>query len=470
MAFAVGGTYHSRVELRIRLSALSLAVATVLAATAFQANISRAASTISPDTWGVFKSPNPPAGHSDLSGVACPLVNDCWAVGEVAHEILMERYDGSTWIVYPQPQFSAARLNAVSCTVPGDCWAVGSVDSSPLAMHFDGRAWTIVAVPAPPATASWFLGVTCLDGRDCWAVGVMNTPSFQAPLTEHFDGVSWSLGRDSALSALHGFLYGVACISTINCWAVGANNALAAHYDGTTWAIASVPSPGANALLNAITCDGGGQCWAVGAFYSAGLLTLTERFDGTGWSVVPSPNISSDDELFGVTCVSRSDCWAVGQAGGSTLTTTVERFDGNSWLLGQVPYWPSPFTTLESVACIAARDCWAVGMLSDSLGTAAVDHHADATSVGVTCSPNPVPVGTLTTCTAVVADLDYPAVIVTGDVRWGDRFGAFSAKRCRLVAGRCSVTFVPSTGQNSVMIANFEGTNYQLGSQGRTLV
>src|SRR4029077_9132898 len=144
-------------------------------------------------------------------------------------------------------------------------------------------------------------------------------------------------------------LVGVACASATDCWAAGdatngsAEQTLAEHWNGTSWAIVTSPntlSP-TPSILNGVTCVSASNCWAIGySFNGANYQTLIERWDGTSWAVVTSANASATENnvLNGVTCVSASNCWAVGYAvsqneTGFTYQTLVERWDGTSWAI-----------------------------------------------------------------------------------------------------------------------------------------
>jgi hypothetical protein len=181
-------------------------------------------------------------------------------------------------------------------------------------------------------------------------------------------------------SSTYASLSAVTCTSPSNCWAVGTYTAggsswhtLAEQYDGTAWAVATIPTPtGATSVtFSAVACTSPSNCWAVGSNQEEGSPswhTLTERYDGSGWSIVASPDPSGADDsyLVAVACASAGDCWAVGSydtdSGHYTLT---EQYSGSAWSIVSSPNPSSSGALLTAVACISASDCWAVGSSYD---------------------------------------------------------------------------------------------------------
>ncbi|HEV2477552.1 MAG TPA: hypothetical protein VGX22_13505 [Candidatus Dormibacteraeota bacterium] len=120
---------------------------------------------------------------------------------------------------------------------------------------------------------------------------------------------------------------------------------------GHGWTIVSSPKVGSTDSLNAVTCVGAQDCWAVGAHGTdtGGTAPLIERNAGKGWTVVRSPSApggSSQKALSSVACVNANECWAVGTAG-------IEEYTGGSWrnVSSATPY---------AVSCAGPSDCWAV--------------------------------------------------------------------------------------------------------------
>jgi hypothetical protein len=230
--------------------------------------------------WGIVSSPNP-SGSTDtlLYGVACVGADDCWAVGLSAQGALMEHDGGGGWSIVSSPA-AGSQLRAVTCVNASDCWAVGGSASNTFAEHYDGRGWSAVLSPVLSATGGGvLLSVSCASAGDCWAVGVS------------------VVATDKAQTLLE-------------------------HYLGRGWGIVASPNrtDGSDSQLESVTCVSIGDCWAVGWFMDAAnaLQTLIEQeTGGGGWSIVSSPDHPGGayTQLQAVTCVGAGDCWAVGGPG-----------------------------------------------------------------------------------------------------------------------------------------------------------
>jgi hypothetical protein len=290
-------------------------------------------------SWNVFSSPNQ-GPYSYLNAVTCVSASDCWAVGYYivgaggAYDTLIEHWDGTSWTIIPSPSPVAVPYDIllnVACASTSDCWAVGYYNPNenlevPITEHWDGNAWTL---NLPPSTSPPYLtqlgGVTCVSKADCWAVGwyATSNSNYTLTLVEHWDGTSWAV-VDSPNDAVRPYndLFSVACDSASDCWAVGLSSfvgldprpspALAEHWDGKSWTIATSPSTTGYNVLDGVTCLSTSNCWAVG---SGPIVddTLAWHWDGISWRIVRSQNVgSSVNQLFGVACLSGSDCLAAG--------------------------------------------------------------------------------------------------------------------------------------------------------------
>ena len=150
------------------------------------------------------------------------------------------------------------------------------------------------------------------------------TPAGSAP-----SGAASTAGASASLQ-------GVACVAAADCWAVGWSTAdtagqpetLIAQDTGAGWRVlASPPVPGsAGAELDAVTCAGDGDCWAVGySWQGSGAARTTQPLveretPAGGWTTVssPAPTGVPDSALDGVACAANGDCWAVGYSSAST--------------------------------------------------------------------------------------------------------------------------------------------------------
>jgi hypothetical protein len=341
---------------------------------------------------------------------------------------LAEQATGN-WVVVPSPDADATQSNtlvAVTCVSDSDCWAVGDYaslscvlfactsTSQTLIEHWDGTTWGIVASPNPTgATNSYLTDATCVSSSDCWAGGYSFTGAagpYQT-LIEHWDGTSWAIvSSPNSVTVPNNVLNAVTCVSTSDCWAVGystpvrnvsgtANQTLAEHWDGTSWAIITTPSNTSTTqsdVLSGVTCTSASDCWAVGLDYDSNrntTLTLIERWDGSSWAIIPSANNLPQqfNVLYSVTCVSASDCWAVGyfSTGVGILQTLIERWDGAMWTIVPSPNSSATdINVLYEVTCLSESDCWAVGYYwPDHFRT--LSEHWDGTAWAIVPTPNP---------------------------------------------------------------------------------
>ena len=280
-----------------------------------------------------------PAGNSpsgELTSVSCPSTLDCVAVGayDTAHgwRLLAESWNGSQWTPQPVPYppdanpYAGASLSGVSCVSLNQCTAVGDYnngnDIAPLVEQWNGATWTA----QPPFGPTGYLSaVSCASGSACLAVGAhtivgRNDDSF----AESWDGHSWAAAPPLAGAVLSG----VSCASLDDCAAVGdfessggfaAGQALAVHWDGTTWTIENTPTlPGSS--LRSVSCISPATCVAVGADFVPPVPPLAERWDGTSWaeqSTAPIPNRGLSPSLYGISCTSSTVCIMVGNLGNS---------------------------------------------------------------------------------------------------------------------------------------------------------
>ena len=305
---------------------------------------------------------------------------------------------------------ASSDLSGVNAISPSDVWAVGSTSPAGkiqqgLAERWNGTSWSIVPVPDPSSAASLggdqLTAVAGVSQDDVWAVGYIGamapptlgtsfTPAAQT-LTEHWNGTSWSIVNAPDVAARDGVepwdvLTSVAAISSDDVWAAGitewpltfssedqvAAQPLVEHWNGSYWAIVTVPDPepsppdwalasggvppSATATVASVALPGVAgispdDVWLVGGYepdmgvqtYSPGPWeTLTEHWNGTTWSVVQAPDVTlseplaggstaADDLLTAAAGSSAGALWAVGGAlPGSALTL---RMGGGAWSL-----------------------------------------------------------------------------------------------------------------------------------------
>jgi hypothetical protein len=143
---------------------------------------------------------------------------------------------------------------------------------------------------------------------------------------------------------------------------------------------ASIPTPGQDSVLYAVSCTSSASCWAVGKYQNPHGVSVDQamHWNGRAWSLVTTPGDGSTvknslSALFAVTCITPASCWAVGIREGRdrSVHDHVLHWNGRRWSLVTVPD-PSTaggFGGLNGVRCTAPASCWAVGTFSKN-GTA----------------------------------------------------------------------------------------------------
>jgi hypothetical protein len=330
--------------------------------------------------WAVLPAPGP----GMLSAVSCTSAQACTAVGEVGFGggELAERWDGSTWVVQPTPGLFRGDLAGVSCSSATACTAVGSYltdddTHEPLAEAWNGTTWVFQATPTLNDLSS-LKGVSCTSASACIAVGraAVSDPEEgddTTPLAEAWDGAAWTVLTDPD-PGKDGSMAGVSCTSAAACTAVGETTAgaLAARWNGTTWAIQPTPKPVASELAG-VSCSSARACTMAGGFVHrvrGDLVTLAERWNGTSWIIQRTPGNPAGtpgNSLNAVSCRSARRCIAVGVAGSGVLA---ERWNGRRWAIQRIHNPAVAVTThLDAVSCASARRCIAVGSYLDRAGS-----------------------------------------------------------------------------------------------------
>ncbi|MHB8289713.1 MAG: DUF6531 domain-containing protein [Acidimicrobiales bacterium] len=322
--------------------------------------------------WGVQLQP------PYFSGVSCPSMNDCFAVGN--------RNDTKA--------SNPFALVVYSTTDRGASWAIDQ--SAPASFESN----TIYPTGAISCVGSDLASTTCV----VLAYTGIEPPSPLAVVTDN-GGQTWSVYPISAASPLDS----VSCLdvsSTIDCWAVGGPDSpnssspviMASTDGGETWASEAVPT--AVTYLNAVDCldvSSTIDCWAVGGGYyngssrtSGAVVNITNALSSTPtWSQQSGHLPAGLGGLSGISCVSTSsgiDCWAVGSGLTSFDTDTTRDSDndsdgddddgdatkvsaaivamatnvGSTWT-SQVSVGLANFTGLVSVDCVSSSRCFATG-------------------------------------------------------------------------------------------------------------
>jgi hypothetical protein len=288
------------------LTGISCAAASRCVAVGFavtQTNVRALADAWNGTGWTLQAPPQPGPGGSEFDGVWCTAVSSCMAVGGFGrtqganYQPLAERWNGAAWAFSPtpnpQPNADGDALYGVSCTAASACTAVGSGDII-FALRWNGTTWTTQHQPHPDTPQDADNSVSCPGASACTSVGYRNfDASDQAPLAEAWNGSTWATQRTPRPSGSRLLtLNGVSCTSPAQCIAVGNWSpqssdtpvyALAEAWNGTAWALQSVPNPAGSTFtnLNGVTCGSADQCVAVGNYAAkTAAVTLVERYSG----------------------------------------------------------------------------------------------------------------------------------------------------------------------------------------------
>jgi Fibronectin type III domain len=306
--------------------------------------------------WSVTRSFRTGTTFSQFDGVSCASEKSCFAVGTrwsgpQPSRTLVGKWDGSAWSVSASPSPAGGYLQQVACSSASACTAIGFANADALVEHWNGTAWTIDSTPTSPSDSSHFLkGVACPTAKLCFVVG---SDAAGKARIEQWDGAHWT-DLTPVTHRRFSTLSGVACSDATNCTAVGDGDlkTLVEHWNGKSWSVSQSPNAAGNNLLDSldeVSCPTRTSCFAVGNSLAAGssIHPLLEHWNGTKWAIltVPTPlGVTGDTVLSEVSCGSATSCMALGgftyqpEGGGPTL---LERWDGTRWSLA-AHYPPQP--------------------------------------------------------------------------------------------------------------------------------
>jgi photosystem II stability/assembly factor-like uncharacterized protein len=326
-----------------------------------------------------------PAGTGELGAISCPDVLHCWTVGiagpnatattsPAAVTVIAATSDGgATWKAQTDPLPAPPELSGISCPTVTACMAVGSTGGVPgagvvLTTRNGGTTWTAASVP----TGSFGLtAVLCVTAAACTAVTSDGTNTWSAQ-SQNF-GQSWVQEGNlppgfSNPRALWCGAGGTCLIAGYTPTSTGhGQGAIALSQDsGKSWAAATMPT-GAGVLQGA-TCPAAGACVAVGTTST----TVSDVVPATGqllasadgghtWTL--SPLTPPVDDIFGIDCPTAKVCAVVGTEWSGTPalgTGAVARSEdgGATYTALRTAYVP---LTLTAVACPGPTQCLAVG-------------------------------------------------------------------------------------------------------------
>jgi hypothetical protein len=251
--------------------------------------------------WSIAPTPNPSGAQASfLSAVSCPTAGQCTAVGYYATsdvtDTLAETWSSKGWSISKTPNAPGSgytTLTGVSCPAVNKCVAVGGYTTAPsplaIAQTWNGSSWAIKTLPSPAGAAGTFpQAVSCTSATACTAVGNYYNGANNVPLAQSLTGTTWSVKAVSApASAFYSSLNAVSCPAAGNCVATGystrpttiANNTtttLAAAWNGVGWTLQAPPNPSGaqQSYLLGVSCPQPGVCTGIG-YYSTSLSALT---------------------------------------------------------------------------------------------------------------------------------------------------------------------------------------------------
>jgi hypothetical protein len=316
-----------------------------------------------------------PPQVADLSSIACPNSQKCFATGDSGNGssgVLVGSVMGWRW----EPVLGHREvLTAISCTASSICVAVGQRESTyasepgPLftaAISGSGAKWTVRGV----ALVGVVRGISCASTLNCTMVGEKAAAdgTSQAVILTTADGAkSWT--RRSVAPSLNA-LNSVDCISATECVAVG--SALLANHSSTLGATAFTIDSGRTwrqtelrksiGGLDAISCVGR-TCESVG--WMSGSTTPGPLHVGSAWRSaegaanwrpqrLPGTLLSPVDDL---SCATTRWCTALTGTYNTVFQVAQTLDGGHSWTLV-----PTPRTFVGGqVACPSSTTCLVAG-------------------------------------------------------------------------------------------------------------
>lgn len=283
--------------------------------------------------------------------------------------------------------------------------AAGPISGSALA---GTTGWFIQPSPNPAGTTQAELAaVACTSASACSSVGDFVGSNGYLTLAERWNGTSWAIQpTPNPVGGKNNILRGVSCARAHFCIAVGysltaksVETALAEAWNGTKWTITPVPSPGAGAGLDAVSCTAPTSCMAVGGFVKAGLNSqaqpLAEHWNGSAWVIVATPNPQAENgsQLVGVSCTAASACTAGGDFDYADINQSIfaQRWNGTAWATQKQPNPRGQFNNGDNaVSCAGASACTSVGYLTNggNVGQTLAEGW-NGTTWAIQRSPNP---------------------------------------------------------------------------------
>jgi hypothetical protein len=328
--------------------------------------------------WGQAATVSRPPGATGttLEGVSCAAVGSCVAVGfEQAPTfyfspkvpVIAVETDGAwgqTVQIKPPDNATYAILTGVSCPSVGNCMAVGGDEFGPFGIAETDGTWgaAVQIPPDAPATGEpaspdpfTFDGVSCAAVGACVGVGVTwNAAGEKVAGAATTTAGNWGEATPIAAPSSPASLTSVSCAAVGACSAVGtaAGVPFAVADSGGAWGGATplaLPAGARYGILPGISCPIAGYCLAVGVTFSASnpneVRPMIVGEAGGAWgAIVPlaAPAGALNTTLNGVSCTAAGPCEAVGSTGEGNVTAQQPVAYGGELALPGSPPAPTP--------------------------------------------------------------------------------------------------------------------------------
>ncbi len=325
---------------------------------------------------GTTSTDTPPAGVTDITQVACPSANGCYALGTTAlGPVLLAGAVGQTpasndkWVVVAPPSTTFSNLASVACPTSSTCEVsgtdvVGVAPATPVVLRLDGDPATLATNGAwlptfsndtLPAAVKAVGKITCPTSTLCEALAtgdgtsatdatVLTATIAAAPPSTWVLESTFPSGATSATD--------ISCTST-TCVAIGSASGTAAVWTADLtqlphdWSVAS-GIPASVSAVSSVACgqpSSGDAADCVMAANATSAASTGELLEGAlstngGWAWNPVSLPSSVNALYftGVACepspsAGRSVCAAVGAAAGGPIIAAAPNGPGGGWSL-----------------------------------------------------------------------------------------------------------------------------------------
>ena len=324
-------------------SAISLLTALVVVFTGSMAMDLNVAEAVAPNVWqtqGPF-----PSGISDILDLACPSIQDCYAVGVFYSgnpAIVATTDSGATWTSLSVPA-GITDVSAISCPSTLTCYVVATFQQEVLVTTDGGAMWTIEAVT--PALGNNLYGIACPTLTECFTVGGVGATQSGGIFGTTNGGMSWT---DNEYPPTIGIQYSVACPSPSDCFSTGVG-IVATTNSGASWGYQGTPSPAA--AYKSVTCPSTSTCYAV-AFdplqnNSDTSVVVNTTDGGAQWNQFTFPTgFAPTGWTHVISCTSATTCYVVGPT--NVMLGTND--SGQSWSQQVVP---AGFAIGFAISCVS---------------------------------------------------------------------------------------------------------------------